>query len=67
MFVPLRLAADARNLKLTTTLDPRIDEVRAYLPGMSPIRLTRSRAGVPARRIPGSGLRRGLDPWAAQR
>jgi hypothetical protein len=31
MFVPLRLAADARNLELITKLDPRIDEVHSLL------------------------------------
>lgn len=57
MLVPLRLAADARNLELITKLDPRIDEVYILCYATYKLRLIILLAGFEACRISSTRLR----------
>ena len=46
LFVPLRLATDARRLEFITDLDKSIDEVRSSLGRHPPVNTGRSLSGV---------------------
>ena len=46
LFVPLRLATDARRLEFITDLDKSIDEVRSSLGRHAPVELGRSLSGA---------------------